>query len=144
MVRSKYVQEPVQTPDGEWLGAQAMPIQWVCNGCDQHVCFNCALTIPGSVPTRLYDETFCSEDCRGAVILFRRELEALHVRRREVLRWKRLGDPRFDPSVLVALREAIDALCAPLVEREEKHRAKTRALFDQVEQTLAELKRAIG
>lgn len=41
-----------------------VPIDWVCVACDRLVCINCVLTIPGSVPIEIMDDTLCSETCR--------------------------------------------------------------------------------
>lgn len=43
-----------------------VPITWVCVNCGRHVCINCILTIPGSVPREIYTPTYCSSPCRVA------------------------------------------------------------------------------
>ena len=39
------------------------PIEWLCSVCGRHVCFNCALTVEGSVPLVFHDQTLCSKEC---------------------------------------------------------------------------------
>lgn len=41
-----------------------VPISWRCAVCRRYVCINCVLTIPGSVPREIYDDTLCSEACK--------------------------------------------------------------------------------
>lgn len=38
-------------------------ITWKCEGCGRFVCFNCTLTVPGSIPLEFRDKTLCSEGC---------------------------------------------------------------------------------
>lgn len=45
----------------------SVPISWKCRGCGGYVCFNCTLTVPGSVPLRFRDATLCSEECWRAI-----------------------------------------------------------------------------
>jgi hypothetical protein len=43
--------------------AAIVPISWLCAGCKGRVCINCALTIPGSQPIEIMEETLCSLEC---------------------------------------------------------------------------------
>lgn len=41
-----------------------VPVSWVCVVCRCYVCINCALTISGSVPVEVCDDTLCSVECQ--------------------------------------------------------------------------------
>jgi|SRR5688572_1371405 len=41
-------------------------INWVCVHCRGHVCINCILTIPNSMPIEIRTPAYCSETCRSA------------------------------------------------------------------------------
>ena len=43
---------------------EPIPISWRCMICRNFVCINCVLTIPGSVPVEIYEDTLCSLECR--------------------------------------------------------------------------------
>ena len=50
--------------------SEQMPVQisWRCVVCHQTVCINCVLTIPGSVPVEIYEDTLCSQACRERLL----------------------------------------------------------------------------
>lgn len=49
---------------GETETNAGTPITWVCAVCDEYVCLECTLVVPGSVPREFYETTFCSVECR--------------------------------------------------------------------------------
>lgn len=61
------VQLSLLDPDGCRCGRvenlDGSKVRWKCSQCDQPVCRECALTIPGSAPTEYFFETLCSKDC---------------------------------------------------------------------------------
>lgn len=40
-----------------------IPIVAQCKQCDRYVCHDCMLKVPGSVPLRFREDTFCSYEC---------------------------------------------------------------------------------
>lgn len=56
---------------------QAAPdrIGWVCVQCHQHVCINCVLTVPGSMPVEICEDTLCSVKCELLLRVSRGELD---------------------------------------------------------------------
>lgn len=45
------------------------PITWICAACRRHVCINCVLTIPDTIPIEIADDTLCSIECQQALLL---------------------------------------------------------------------------